>query len=328
MRTKLLRFSLALWALAALGCGAVDPDSRAGRLTQNQLSNITGASMLPLDKEIEKAEARYEVTIHKDLRYYTGPEEHTEKHLLDLYIPKGKENWPLLHFVHGGAWFFGHKNQWIPFIGDYKNLGEGFASRGIAVAISNYRLSPGFKHPAHIHDVAAAWAWLCENAEDYGYDPEHMFLMGQSAGGHLVSLLATGYDYEATGEDYSDHISSVISMSGIYSLSGMSHQPGKTNGLVKRAFGRDPEVLKAASPLANISEKTPPFLLLTAERDPIMLRKQAAMFAEGLQEKSVDYRFLIIPRKGHFSSIGDIGRSDDAATAAVVDYIRNFSAKQ
>ncbi|MGB0743463.1 MAG: alpha/beta hydrolase [Opitutales bacterium] len=321
-RTFILLNCLIYLSLGALGCGAVDPDSRAGRLTQDQLSSITGARRLPLDKEIPKRKPSYEVTVHTDLRYYSGQDAHEEKHLLDLYIPEGKGSWPLVHFVHGGAWFFGHKNQRIPLFGAYENLGRGLASRGIAVAISNYRLSPEFKHPAHVQDVAAAWAWLCENVADYGVDTDKMFLMGQSAGGHLVSLLATNTGFQQD-PSLAKQVRAVISMSGIYDLGAMSPRSGDPPRLIERAFGTNSETLEEASPIFHVEETTPPFVLITAERDPQSLRVQAAKFAKVLKEHSVTYDFWIIPSKNHIDSIGDIGRATDATTAAIEAYILN-----
>ena len=62
---------------------------------------------------------------------------------LDLYLPKGHKDFPVLIFVHGGTWKSGSKDL-------YGGLGKLYARNGIGTVIINYRLSPKVKHPAHI----------------------------------------------------------------------------------------------------------------------------------------------------------------------------------
>ena len=100
--------------------------------------------------------ARYEVVKHRNLVYNAAKDADKEKHQLDLYVPKGAKDYPVMMFVHGGAWKSGNKDL-------YAALGENFASQGIGTAIINYRLSGGnrtTKHPDHVHDVAKAFAWV------------------------------------------------------------------------------------------------------------------------------------------------------------------------
>src|SRR3954466_7570362 len=39
---------------------------------------------------------------HKDIAYLTGPGADPERHRLDVFCPKGKKNFPVVMFVHGG----------------------------------------------------------------------------------------------------------------------------------------------------------------------------------------------------------------------------------
>src|SRR5687767_3512806 len=92
---------------------------------------------------------RFAVEVVKDVVYRDicdGEDPKLDKNKLDLYLPKGKKDFPVLFFVHGGAWRQGDKN----FLGMYATLGQYWARQGIATVIINYRLSPAHKHPAHI----------------------------------------------------------------------------------------------------------------------------------------------------------------------------------
>lgn len=92
---------------------------------------------------VEEAPA---IIILKDIPYCTGRDADPERNKLDLYLPKGRKDFPVLFWVHGGALRKGDRN-------DAKPLGETFAKQGVGVVTTGYRLSPAVKHPAHIVDV-------------------------------------------------------------------------------------------------------------------------------------------------------------------------------
>ena len=98
-------------------------------------------------------------------------------HKIDIFLPEqeGLNGLPVFMFFHGGAWRHGFK-EW-----------EGFIAPNItdlpAIFISgNYRLSPESKWPAQINDVADAVAWVFNNIDKYGGDPNRIFVGGHSAG--------------------------------------------------------------------------------------------------------------------------------------------------
>lgn len=102
--------------------------------------------------------------------------------LLDLYLPqKGEQPFPLIIWVHGGAWMAGSKDAPSPALR--------FIADGFAVAHVGYRFSQEAKFPAQIHDCKAAVRWLRANAGKYHLDPNRFIAWGASAGGHLVALL-------------------------------------------------------------------------------------------------------------------------------------------
>lgn len=58
---------------------------------------------------------------------------------------------------------------------------------GYAMASINYRLVPSAIWPAQIEDCKAAIRWLKADAGQYGYDPNRIGVIGESAGGQLKS---------------------------------------------------------------------------------------------------------------------------------------------
>ena len=91
---------------------------------------------------------------------------------------------PGVLMVHGGGWIGGDKAQ-------YQKFGEKLAEKGYVAFSINYRLLPYFPHPAQIDDTQRAMRWIRAHAADYHLDPKRIGALGDSAGGHLVSLLGT-----------------------------------------------------------------------------------------------------------------------------------------
>ena len=136
---------LGLVGLAALGLGLL------GQTTASAGGNGKG-TLVGGPFEVEKV---------GNVAYYEGSDADPVRHKLDFYYPKGPKDYPVLFFVHGGAWRSGSKEL-------YGGLGKVFAKNGIGVVVINYRLSPKVQHPAHVEDVARAFAWTHKNVGKYG----------------------------------------------------------------------------------------------------------------------------------------------------------------
>lgn len=121
----------------------------------------------------------------------TSRREHTDnKDKLDLYLPEGRPNAPVIVSYYGNQLMGGDKSE-------DAFIGRRFASAGFVTAVVNYRLSPAVSHPAHIQDAAASFAWAKRHIAEYGGDPDRVFVIGYSAGGYLAALLATDPRYLA-----------------------------------------------------------------------------------------------------------------------------------
>lgn len=111
---------------------------------------------------------------------------------LDLYLPKDSierpaTGFPLVIYIHGGAWLTGNSRHATPFA-DFPGVLASLAAKGYVVASINYRLSNEAPFPAQIQDVKTAIQWLKANADAYGIDSTHVVTWGVSAGGYLAVL--------------------------------------------------------------------------------------------------------------------------------------------
>ena len=104
-------------------------------------------------------------------------------HTLEVNLPAGAENPPLIINVHGGGYVYGST---LP----YRHYCASLARRGFAVVSFNYRLAPEFKFPTPLEDLNAVVGWCLEHSGEYGFSTENVFMVGDSAGAQLVSHYA------------------------------------------------------------------------------------------------------------------------------------------
>ncbi len=293
---------------------------------------------------------RFEVVRYPDVLYCRGEREDAGRHCLDLFIPKGIANYPVVVLVHGGVWTVGNNRC----SGLYTSVGEFLASQGVAAVLPNYRLSPGVRHPEHAKDVARAFAWVRSHIAKVGGRPDRIFLAGHSAGGHLAALLGTDERYLRDEGLRTSDVSGVITFSGVYeipetslsvSLGGDSPDAFRFDELVPfrgawtsvsaylpgiplhidvfgPAFGDDAEVRADASPLRHVRPGLPPFLLLSAEKDLPKLPAMAKAFQRALREQGCEARQITIPGRNHNSIIFSAVEPQDPAARAMLEFIR------
>jgi acetyl esterase/lipase len=103
---------------------------------------------------------------------------------MDIYLPTGDGPFPVVVFIHGGAFLMGDKSM------ETSNAAV-LVGKGYAAVSINYRLSGEAKFPAQIQDCKAAIRFLRANATKYKLNPDKIASWGASAGGNLSALLGT-----------------------------------------------------------------------------------------------------------------------------------------
>ncbi len=274
-----------------------------------------GVGTLPVRAAEEPA-----VRVLRDVTYYAGADADPVRHQLDLFLPRGRRDFPVVVFVHGGAWMLGDKT----FFGRGDGIATAFAQQGIGAVLPNYRLVPAVAPAEQARDLARALAWTVKNIRRYAGSPERIFLCGHSAGGHLVSLLATDPSYlKSEGLDAARIIKGVVSVSGIYGLP--EGVPGA--GLVRLLGGKEKsfaallQASAAASPLTHVRPGLPPFLLVYAEQDLPFLAGMAEEFAGALRKAHCEAKTLQVAERDHESVMFEARSSVDPLVRAMLTFI-------
>ncbi|WP_315725089.1 MULTISPECIES: alpha/beta hydrolase [unclassified Bradyrhizobium] len=183
---------------------------------------------------------------------------------LDFWQARGGAPAPLVVFVHGGGWKRGDKRNAT---GAAKV--EHMLAQGYAFASIDYRLVPAATVEQQAADVAAALAWLRNNAGRLGINPARIVLMGHSAGAHLVSLVGTDPRYfTAAGLSLRD-VSGIIALDGAcYDVARQLADSGRFMiDTYIQAFGTEPARQRALSPTLQAAKpNAPAFLILHVDR--------------------------------------------------------------
>jgi len=253
--------------------------------------------------------------VYRDIAYVQDGHQNQR---LDLYLPEAGENFPLIIYLHGGAWRAGDKNG-VPAI-DY-------VGKGYAIASVEYRFSQHAIFPAQIEDVKAAVRWLRANATDYGIDPERFAAWGQSAGAHLATMLGVTdgvAEFEVGGNlDVSSAVQVVIDNYGPTDFAqmdahrlpdGQEHNPADSpeSLLVGGALQDNLDAVARANPITYVSESDAPFLVIHGDADLLVPHHQSEILVDAFEKVNVPVEFYTVDGGGH-------GRFTDPKVGELID---------
>jgi uncharacterized protein (TIGR03437 family) len=233
------------------------------------------------------------------------------RQMLDLWVPAGDGPFPLIVWIHGGAFRVGSKASPPPFP-------DRLMPRGFAFASIGYRLSAEAQWPAQIQDAKAAIRFLRAHAARYKLDANRFGVVGASAGGHLAAMLGTSGETTiwdtATmpNAGVSSRVQAVVDQFGPIDFSQMdamqlpSCAAGTTNAatspesqLLGCAVGACADKVREASPLTYVSASTPPFLIAHGSNDCNISPEQSRLLAETLTRAGGRPIFRVLPGAGH-----------------------------
>ena len=197
-------------------------------------------------------------------------------------------------YLHGGAYTVGSPRLYRHFTW---RIADAARARVLVIA---YRRAPEHPYPAALDDAVAAWQWLLARRAD----PQHAFIMGDSAGGGLTlatmlklrdsSLplpaaavaLSPWTDLALTGASFRDNAASDPMLVA-------ADVPRFAAGYIGGADARDPYV----SPLYGDPRGLPP-TLIQAGSDEI-LRDDAVRMAQAMREAGCAVELQVWPKMPH-----------------------------
>lgn len=209
---------------------------------------------------------------------------------LSVFEPRqSKAKKPVVIFVHGGNWNSGNKEI-------YSFIGRNFAKKKVVTVIPGYTLSPIASYDVMAKEIAQAVIWTQKNITTYGGDPEEIYVMGHSAGGHLVALVATNPTYI---KNPSQIISGVIldDAAGLDMYSYLQDYPPTASNNYDRTWTKDPAKWKEASPIYYLDKETPPFKIYVGLKTYSSIAKYNEIFLKELHKYQPAVRPTYLDKK-------------------------------
>ncbi|HMQ79262.1 MAG TPA: alpha/beta hydrolase [Ignavibacteria bacterium] len=276
-----------------------------------------------------------DISSELNLQYIQGDDDA----YLDLYYPEnfeGKENLPLIVWVHGGAFIAGDKSE----ISNYCKI---LASKGYIVAAVNYSLAPSKNYPLPVSQVNSAIGFLYKNAGKYKINTEQIFLGGDSGGAHISAQLSNVF----AERSYSDLLQVVPSiepslLKGVILYCGpynaeLVNMEGAMGGFLKtvlwsymgsKDFMNDPGI-KSFSVSNYLTGNFPRAFISVGNEDP--LGPHSHELASRLVSKGVKVDSLFfpgdhkpgLPHEYQFNMDTEAGK---IALERTVEFIKSFSA--
>ena len=211
----------------------------------------------------------------------------------------------------------------------------------VGLRLVNNAGSPGTSFREQASDIAAALKWVRDNIGEHRGDPEKIFLIGYSAGAHLVALVGTDAKYLQAHGLAPSFLRGVIALDvNAYDIPAAIAE-GPSLGVpvspanLRRVFGSDIEAQRAASPVFHVmpARKYPPMLIAYVgvfDTGPTIFNQtltkvQSERLVAALRKTGADAETFGNLAQSHREIMRDFGMEGDGLTAAVDRFVERLN---
>ena len=202
---------------------------------------------------------------------------------------------PALIVVPGGGYCYTSKREGAP-------IASEFFARGFQAFILHYTTAGenGVPYPEQLLELAAAVDYVKKHAEELHVNPDEVFAVGFSAGGHLAANLAVEHPFisEKFGMDLDCKLTAV----GL-SYPVISHKYGHIGSYENLYWGYTEEAKQELSktfPLdETVNDQTPPAFIWATANDGIVPAENALKYALALAKQKIPYELHVYPNGPH-----------------------------
>lgn len=240
-----------------------------------------------------------QIRVEKNINYGGNTD---VQNMLNIYHKKGEaQNQDVIVFIHGGSWSSGKKET-------YWWLGRNLARKSIVASIINYPLAPNATYKEMALASAKAVKWVKDSIANYGGNPNRIFVMGHSAGGHLAELINADPQYFNT-LGIANPIKGVI-LDDAFGLDMDEYltKADKDERYIDflRTFSTDQKEWQAGSPLFHIANVKNPHLIFYGTKTYEAIQIQSKRFNKELEFLNVPVTLQVIEGKKHVGMISQM----------------------
>ncbi len=226
-------------------------------------------------------------TGYVEVGYGQGPLER-----LDVFPSSGK-NAPVVVFIHGGYWQALDKRE-------CSFIAEGFVPFGMNTVILNYPLAPRASMDEIVKKNREALATIFTRAREFGGDGNRIYLIGHSAGGHLLAMLMATTWPELDPRLPPDVIKGGCAVSGLFDL-----EPIRLSYL-NEVLKMDERASLRNSPIHALPRKGVPLILCVGELETEEYHRQSSEYGRLWKDRGFPLEELVVPGRHHYDMMGEV----------------------
>lgn len=190
-------------------------------------------------------------------------------------------------------------------------------SKSFQSFVLNYSVGEHAVYPAPLVDVSMAVCHVKENATEYNVDPNKIFVLGFSAGGHLAAAYGVFWNTDIAGFDgMEDGFNRPAGVVPCYPVITPDEDTGHFKSYSNICGGDDKVSLLADryNPAKNVSSDTVPMFLWHTLSDSCVPVDSTLIMANALKCAGIPFELHIYPKGGHGLSLANaetaIGNED------------------
>ena len=205
---------------------------------------------------------------------------------------------PAIVICPGGAYAFTSDREAEP-------IALRFLDLGFQTFVLRYSVAPNTAFPGALLELAASVALVRDHAEEWGIDPDKIFVCGFSAGGHLAASLGVFWDREFVAPNLGRTAADVrpngmILGYPVITSGKFAHTGSINNVLLDR---RTDETWALMSLEKQVTSTTAPAFIWHTVADDAVPVENSLMFAAALRENGVPFALHITPDGCHGLSL-------------------------
>ncbi len=200
---------------------------------------------------------------------------------------------PALIVVPGGGYGMVSKREGEP-------IATSFLAKGFQTFILTYLCAPQARYPEQLLELSAAVDYVKKNAQALQVNPDEIFVVGFSAGGHLTGNLAV--EHASVSQKAGISLNCKPTAVGLcYPVISKihGHQGSYDNLLANYSEEEKKELYKTVNLNEAVTKDTPPAFIWTTAEDEAVPPDNALRYALALDKCGVSYELHIYPRGAH-----------------------------
>jgi arylformamidase len=238
-----------------------------------------------------------------DLRYGARPQQTFDLHRA---APPATGAPPLVLFLHGGYWRALDKR-------DHSFVAPLFVDAGVTLANVNYDLCPSVTLDVIVDEICEAVRYFTQHAADVGAAAQRLFLVGHSAGAHLVARMLA-QDWSAAGLP-ADTIAGAVALSGLY-------EPEVVMRLaVNVEIGLTAAMAARHDCLGHPPQRQVPLLIAVGGAEPAGWIGQSCAYRDVCARAGIDVQWMSVEGANHFTLLEEAMTAGRPLAAAMLHLV-------